>query len=138
MSDEEPVRKTPRLLRNYISFVGVAIVIASLASVCLLFLIEITSKQENPYLGILTYIIFPSILIFGLVVVVVGMIVERRRRRRAAPSDILAYPRLDLNDRHARHAFFTFLFVSFLFISASAFGSYRAFEYTESVEFCGE
>ena len=138
MPDEKPAPKLPSLFRNYISLVGAAIFIASLFSVVLLFLLEITSSGENPYLGILTYIIFPSILIFGLVVVIVGALVERRRRHRAAPSDIAAYPKLDLNDPHSRRAVFVFLFVTFLFISASAFGSYRAFEYTESVGFCGQ
>jgi len=135
---QSPAKKRPSLLRNYISFVGVAIVIASLASVLLLFFIEITSTVENPYVGILTYIIFPSILMFGLLVVGLGMFRERRRRRRSAPDAIMAYPKLDLNDPHARHAFLTFLVVTFFFVSASAFGSYRAFEYTESVSFCGQ
>lgn len=130
--------KRPSLFRNYISFVGAAIVIASLASVMLLFFIEMTSTAENPYIGILTYIIFPSILLFGLSVVLVGMILERRRRHRDAPHAITPYPKLDLNDPHARNAFMTFLVVTFFFISASAFGSYRAFEYTESVAFCGQ
>ncbi len=138
MGDEEPIGKAPSIFRNYISFVGAAIAIASLASVSLLFLIEISSHQQNPYLGILTYIILPSILIFGLFVIAVGMFFERRRRRRAAPSDILAYPKLDLNDSHARRAAFIFLFVTSLFISASAFGSYKAYEYSESVAFCGK
>ena len=55
--------KAPSLFRNYISMVGGAIVIASFVSICLLFLIEITSSQENPYLGILTYILLPSIFL---------------------------------------------------------------------------
>jgi hypothetical protein len=130
--------KPPSLFQNYISFVGAAIVVASLVSVTLLFLIEIGSNGENPYLGILTYIIFPSILIFGLAVLIFGMLRERRRRRHASPEDIALYPRLDLNDPHARRAFFTFLMVTFVFVSASAFGSYRAYEYTESVNFCGQ
>lgn len=138
MSDEQLAGKKPSLFRNYISFVGAAIVIASLASVLLLFFIEITATDENPYVGILTYIIFPSILILGLAIVFVGMMLERRRRHRSAPDAILRYPKLDLNDPHARRAFLTFLIITFFFVSASAFGSYRAFEYTESVAFCGE
>jgi hypothetical protein len=139
MGEIEPLApKKPSLFRNYISFVGAAITIASLASVLLLFFIEITSTFENPYVGILTYIIFPSILMFGLFVVALGMILERRRRRRTAPDAITAYPKLDLNDPHARRAFLAFLVVTFFFISASAFGSYRAFEFTESVGFCGQ
>src|SRR6266571_2933429 len=139
MDEIEPlVPLRPSLFRNYISFVGAAIAIASLASVLLLFFIEITSTFENPYLGILTYIIFPSILMFGLLVVVLGILREHVRRRRLLPDEIRSYPRLDLNDPHSRRAFFTFLLVTFLFVSASGFGSYRAYEYTDSVNFCGQ
>jgi NapC/NirT cytochrome c family, N-terminal region len=138
-SETRELRDTlPSLFRNYISFVGAAITSAALVSVVLLFLVEMTSKQENPYLGILTYIIFPSILVFGLVVVVVGIMIERRRRHTGTPSEVAAYPRLDLNDPRARKAFFVFLFITSLFVAASAFGSYKAYEYTESVSFCGE
>ncbi len=130
--------RPPSLARNYISFVGLAIVVASVTSDLLLFLIEITSPTENAYIGILTYIILPSIMFLGLFVTAAGMIWERRRRRRVAPGSLMAYPKLDLNNPHTRRSFLTFLVVTFFFISASAFGSYRAFEYTESVTFCGE
>ena len=139
VDETEPANvKPPRLFRNYISFVGAAITSAGFVSMVLLFLVEITSKQENPYLGILTYIILPSILFLGLFVVAVGMLIERRRRRMGKPAEIAAYPRLDLNDAHSRHVFFVFLLITFLFVCASAFGSYKAYEYTESVAFCGE
>jgi hypothetical protein len=139
VGEVEPIHpKPPSLFRNYISFVGGAIVIASFVSVVLLFLVEITSKHENPYLGILTYIILPSILIFGLAVVIAGRMIERRRRHRASPTQVSAYPKLDLNDPISRRAFFIFLVITFLFVSASAFGSYRGYEYTESVNFCGQ
>src|SRR2546427_10821121 len=112
---EQTVPKPPGIFRNYISLVGAAIVIASLVSVVLLFLIEITSRGDNPYLGILTYVIFPSILMFGLFVVGVGIVRERRRRRRASPEEIAAYPRLDLNDPRTRRAVFAFLSITFVF-----------------------
>ena len=95
--------KPPGLFRNYISFIGGAITVASLVSLVLLFLVEITSKQENPYLGLLTYILIPSVLIFGVLVIIVGMILERRRRRKGKSSQIPTYPTFDLNDPRARH-----------------------------------
>src|SRR5438067_12318996 len=82
---EQLAPKPPSVFRNYISLVGAAIVIASLVSVVLLFFIEITSRAENPYLGILTYIIFPSILMFGLSVVFVGMLIDRIRSYSVMP-----------------------------------------------------
>jgi len=129
--------RPPTLMRNYISFVGIAIAVAAITSDILLFLIEITGNTENAYIGIMTYIIIPSVMILGLFVVLVGMVIERRRRRRSTPDDILAYPMLDLNNAHTRRTFMVFLVFTFVFISASAFGSYKAFEYSESVVFCG-
>ena len=58
MSDEAKSSiKAPTLFRNYISFAGAVIAAASLASIFLLFLIEITKAADNPYLGIVTYVI---------------------------------------------------------------------------------
>jgi hypothetical protein len=55
MSDEaQPPVRAPTLFRNYISFAGAVIVAASLASIILLFFIELTEAGENPYLGIVT------------------------------------------------------------------------------------
>jgi len=135
---ESSTAKAPTLFRNYISFVGAVIVAASLVSIILLFLIEITGRAENPYLGIFTYVILPSFLIFGIMVIVVGMLLERRRRRRFPESDIAAYPKIDLNVPHQRNIVVTLTGIAFVFIFMSAFGSYRAYEYSESVEFCGK
>jgi nitrate/TMAO reductase-like tetraheme cytochrome c subunit len=131
-------QKHPGLFRNYVSFFGAAIVAASLASIILLFLIELTSGTDNPYLGIVTYVMLPGALITGLLTIFVGMYFERRRRRRLAPGEIPAYPSLDLNDPRRRRTFLTFLAVTFIFIFMSAFGSYRAYEFSESVTFCGQ
>jgi nitrate/TMAO reductase-like tetraheme cytochrome c subunit len=139
MSDEVPARvKAPTLFRNYVSFAGAVIVAASFTSIILLFLIELTKAADNPYLGIVTYVILPGFLIIGLVIIVVGMLLERRRRKRSPDFEIAAYPRIDLNDPRQRRIAFTLLGASFVFIFMSAFGSYRAYEYSESVEFCGK
>ncbi|MBK9153076.1 MAG: NapC/NirT family cytochrome c [Chloracidobacterium sp.] len=148
MSDEvkapdgglEPEEKpqVPGLFRNYISFIGFAIAAASLISIALLFLIEITSGSENPYTVLVTYILLPSVLVFGLAVAVVGALLERRRRRKYPESGLAAYPVLDLNDPARRRSLVVFMCVLFAFLFMSAFGSYRAFEYTESTAFCGQ
>src|SRR6185369_15094110 len=132
------MQNLPSLTRNYISFAGLVIVLASLLCIVLLFLIDLTQRTENPYFGVVTYVVLPAFLILGLIIVVVGMIRERRRRRRNPDADIPAYPRIDFNDPRQRRIT-TFLLVgSFLFVCMSAFGSYKAYEYTESVSFCGE
>lgn len=138
--DEETdaVQKTPSLFHNYISLVGAAIVLACLASILLLFLIEITGTNTTPYIGIFAWVILPSILVFGLIVIGIGVMVQRRRRRSLSHSEIAAYPTIDLNDPRRRRFFLIFVALTFVFVSVSAFGSYRAFEHTESVAFCGQ
>jgi nitrate/TMAO reductase-like tetraheme cytochrome c subunit len=139
MSDEKHASKrSPTLFRNYISFAGALIVIAAVVSILLLFFIELTQTADNPYLGIITYIILPTFLVLGLLVIVAGMLIERRKRRRSPASEIPPFPKIDLNDPRQRHWTIAVLALSFIFICASAFGSYRAYEYTESVEFCGQ
>ena len=135
---KEVARKSPGLYRNFISLVGAAVVFASIISIVLLFLSEMLGEREHPYLGIFTYIILPAILMMGLAIVLFGMLLERRRRRRSGSSSIAPFPMIDLNDPRRRRSLFTFLGLTFVFLFVSAFGSYRAYEYTESVDFCGK
>src|SRR5215208_6727664 len=107
-------KSSPTLLRNYISFAGLVIVIAAVVSILLLFLIELTQTADNPYLGIVTYIILPAFLVFGLLVIAIGMLFERRRRRRSPTSEIAAYPRVDLNEPRQRRLAIVLLTLAFV------------------------
>ncbi|MEP6947383.1 MAG: NapC/NirT family cytochrome c [Acidobacteriota bacterium] len=130
--------RRPSLFRNFISYAGLAIVAASVTSLVLLLLIEYTSPSENPYTGLITFIAIPTIVVAGLFITLVGIIWERRRRINMTDAQIAAFPVLDLNNPQRRRSLAIFLAVSFIFLFASAFISYRAFEYTESVTFCGQ
>lgn len=133
--------KKPSLFRNFISFAGFVVVVASLTSIVLLFLlemIEMSGGHDNPYTVLVTYILLPSVLVFGIFIVLLGAFLERRRRRRDPDSGITPYPVIDLNDPLRRRKLMVLLAGIFLFLFISAFGSYRAFEYTESVSFCGQ
>ena len=108
--DEETdaAQKTPGLFRNYISLVGAALVLACLASILLLFLIEVTGTNSSPYVGIFAWVLLPSILVFGLIIIAIGMLVERRRRRSLSKFEAATYPTLDLNDPRRRRFFLIF------------------------------
>lgn len=130
--------KVPSLWQNYISLAGFVIAGSSIAGIILLFMLELTASEESPYLGILIYIMLPGFMIFGLLVALAGAGIERRRRRKLSPEEIAAYPILDLNGPRRRRIFLAFVAGAFLFIMVSAFGSYRAYEFTESNTFCGQ
>ena len=102
---EDPDRTpTPSLLRNFVSFIGIIIAAAAITSFVLLFLLEMTGHNENPYSVLVTYIFVPSILVFGLAVMLLGALIERRRRLSRAPGDLSKYPVLDLNDPRRRRS----------------------------------
>ena len=56
----------PSMIRNYISYFGLAVTAASLTSFILLLLIALTGANDNPYTDLVTFILIPSILVFGL------------------------------------------------------------------------
>jgi nitrate/TMAO reductase-like tetraheme cytochrome c subunit len=134
---KEVLNQLRLLLRNPVSLAGVALALVSLANFFFLFLIDLISEKPSPYVGILAYMVAPGFLILGLVLIVIGYVFERRRKI-AEIEDFPRYPRIDLNDPAQRGtaAFFVSFLVAFVFLSA--IGSYKAYEYTDSVQFCGQ
>jgi hypothetical protein len=131
-------RGMPSLLNNWVSIFGIILAASSFFAAACLVAIDLFRGLGNPYMGILTYIIAPLFLVAGLVLISGGVLWERRRRRRLRPGEIPRYPRIDFNVPHERLAFAGVVSVTFLFLLFTALGSYRTYEFTESVTFCGK
>jgi len=137
-TSDEGGNKAPGLIRNPVSLIGAALAAISLANILFLFFLTLVSRRPSPYLGILAFMVFPALLILGLLLVPIGMWRERRRRRKAAPTAIPRFPKIDLNLPAQRNAFGFFVAFSAVFVLLTATGSYRAYEFTDSVQFCGQ
>jgi len=122
------------LLRNPVSLAGVALAIVGLANIFLFVLIDLISHKPSPYIGILAYMISPAFFVLGLILMLVGGLIERRKK--VAPTAF--YPVVDLNDRAQRSAVISFVTFLVVFAAVSAAGSYKAYEFTDSVQFCGQ
>ncbi len=123
------------LFRNWISFIGIVVAIGALFSFLLLFVLDAIAKFSNPYVSLLTYMLVPAFLIGGISLTFGGAWLERRRRARGTGSTSL---QIDLNRPRDRRVLVTFIAGSVAFLLLSAIGSYNAFNFTESVTFCGE
>jgi nitrate/TMAO reductase-like tetraheme cytochrome c subunit len=130
-------RKKPELslFNNMISIFGFIVAIVFLIGEALIIVVDLTLGHENPYVGILIYIVGPSILIFGLLLVPIGMWIEHRRRVQGKSTGKI--PVFDLNQPRHRTYLTIFSVVTLLFLSLSMVGSYQAFHITESNAFCG-
>lgn len=141
-ADQQSPSKLSRRLRelvgNPLSLAGAALALVSLANIVFLFLIDLTSAKPSPYIGILAYMVAPGFFILGLFLVVAGIWYDRRKQRSREAGEAVRYWRIDFSDPTQRGTFAFFLSFVIVFILMSVVGSYRAYQFTDSVQFCGQ
>jgi hypothetical protein len=76
-------------------------------------------------------------MILGLLLIPIGMIIKRRKMSREVDPKKTRYPLIDLNDVRHRNAFVVFTIATVVILFLSTFGSFEAYHFTESVDFCG-
>ena len=128
--------KLPESVYNWISLIGATIASISFFMIVFLFVLSTFLNQGGSYIGLVIYIILPAFLIAGLILIPVGMFWKKKQIRKHGKDDH-KLPFIDLNNERHRNAFTIFIFGTIIFLFVSAIGSYEAFHYTESVEFCG-
>ncbi len=128
--------KLPNSYYNTMSFFGS--LIAGFCFILIVFLFVITSvfTDGGGYIGLITFIILPMIMIVGLLMIPLGMYLKTRREERSGKEET-RWKVIDLNNKRTRNAMIIFVVGTFVILFASAIGSYNAFHYTESNEFCG-
>jgi nitrate/TMAO reductase-like tetraheme cytochrome c subunit len=124
-----------RLLRNWFSLAGLVITVGSLFSFLLLFVLDSVAHFANPYIGILTYLVSPGFLIIGLLLTSAGTLWQRHQLRAAGQTPAF---QIDLSRPRDRRILGTFIAGSVCFLLISALGSYKTYQFTESVQFCGQ
>ena len=135
--DSSAPERAPSVFQNWISLVGVVLAACALLAVLFLVAMDFLRGFENPYMGILTYIVAPTFLTLGLLLVAAGALWERKRRHHLAPGVVPRYLRIDFNIPHHRNMFLGVSIVTVVFLMITAFGSYQTYHFTESVQFCG-
>jgi hypothetical protein len=126
--------KIPKTIYNWLSITGFILAVNSAILILVLFIFSELTPSTNIYNGVFTYVIMPVILVIGLILIPIGMLIRRKRIKGAEER----WPVLDLNNPRQRQNLILISIFTFLFLIVSAMGSYEAFNYTESVEFCGK
>lgn len=129
--------KVPKSFFNWLSITGFILAVNSLVLIMILFVISMTSQESSTYLGVYTYIVIPTFLVIGLILIPLGMLIKVRKSKEAEETGE-KWPILNLNLKKQRRTLLSVSIITMLFLITSAMGSYMAFQYTESVEFCGK
>lgn len=126
--------------RHWVSLAGVMIALISAVVIVMLFAMGLTGFHGGPYLGILTYLILPMVVVLGLLMIPFGVWLKRRseaaalRRHDAAPPGL---PVIDLNDARTRGVLLASVVVGMVCLVVVAGATYKGVEVMESVAFCG-
>ena len=126
------------LILNPLSMLGILLAAAGFAAGVTLITLDSIGGFSNPYVGIFTYMVVPVILTAGLAFIALGAWRQRRRRLRAGHWDIAPLPTIDLNRPSHFAAVVSVVLVTIAFAAISSVGSYHAYNFTESVTFCGQ
>jgi nitrate/TMAO reductase-like tetraheme cytochrome c subunit len=123
---------------NPISLAGGAITSASGVTMIGYWLVEMFGRPyDNPYLGIIFFLILPALFIAGLLLIPAGLFLRRRKLQKAGqiPAE---FPRIDLNDRIFRRGLDIVLLSTIANLLVVSIATYRGAAYMDSPQFCGQ
>ncbi|OGU58829.1 MAG: hypothetical protein A2X64_09475 [Ignavibacteria bacterium GWF2_33_9] len=127
----------PIFFYNPISITGSIISVFAFLAFIILTIIEFIATETGAYTGIITFVGMPSILLFGILLIIIGSFRENRRllKVEVAPEEKL--PVIDLNNPKHQAALIVSTVAIVILVSATVYGSFKAYEYMDSDEFCG-
>jgi len=123
---------------NPVSLAGGAITTASGVTMIGYWLVELFGRpNDNPYLGIIFFLLLPALFIAGLLLIPVGLLARRKKLQKAGqiPAE---FPKIDLNDRVFRHGLDIVFVATIVNLLVVATASYRGSAYMDSPQFCGQ
>jgi NapC/NirT cytochrome c family, N-terminal region len=125
------------LSNNWLSLAGVVLV--TTATVLWLFLLPSTLRgnPENPYIGILSYLVLPVPFFAGLILIPLGIWLKRKREGYAGlyPPD---FPAPSWRNKELRRLVYFVAATTFVNIVIGGELGYGAVNYMDSVSFCGQ
>ncbi len=123
---------------NPISLAGGAATTASGVTMVAYWLVELFGRpNDNPYLGIIFFLILPALFIAGLVFIPIGIFVRRKQLQKVG-SIPAEFPKIDLNDKIFRHGLDIVLVATIANLLLVSVASYRGAAYMDSPQFCGQ
>jgi len=119
------------LTRHWLSLVGVFLVTTAVISWLFVLPQQMRGHSENPYIGIIVFLIVPAVFFAGLALIPIGVYLSKRQIRK-----VLVEGAFDRRVAVQRLAWF-FGITTFLNVLIGTQLTYRAVKHMETPQFCG-
>jgi nitrate/TMAO reductase-like tetraheme cytochrome c subunit len=119
------------LTRHWLSLLGAALVTTAVISWLFVLPLHVRGHVDNPYIGIVIFLILPIVFFIGLALIPIGVYMSKRR-----VADWLEEPVVDRRTALRRLAWFLGI-TTLLNILVGTQITYRAVHYMETPDFCG-
>ncbi|MBM2814204.1 MAG: Cytochrome c family protein [Ignavibacteria bacterium] len=126
----------PVVFYNPLTMGGALLSLISFVAILFLMALEYFNHNTKAYVGIITFVILPGILMIGVLLVIIGAFKEHRRLLAGENPD-KQLPVIDLNNPKHQIATIVFSVLTILILTVTVISSFKAYEYTDSDEFCG-
>ncbi|MGA2296643.1 MAG: cytochrome C, partial [FCB group bacterium] len=95
-------KKLPDAFYNPMTLAGFYITVIAFFSIVFMFIMDMFAVNPNPYLGLITYLLSPGIMVFGVLMILFG-IRRRYKKIKSGKYDVKKLPVIDFNNpRHLR------------------------------------
>lgn len=116
---------------------GIALTTASALIFLGLLVLDLMDVLQNPYAGIVVFVLVPLLFVVGLLLIPLG--IRRERRRLIAEGAVEpGWPTLDLRDQNLRRSLGFVAVATLVNVLILSMASFGAVHYTESQAFCGQ
>jgi nitrate/TMAO reductase-like tetraheme cytochrome c subunit len=123
---------------NPFSLAGGAITTAAGVTMIAYWLMEFFGRpNDNPYLGLIFFLLLPALFIAGLMLIPVGVWARRKKLQKAGQIP-LEFPKVDFNEPIFRHGIDIVLVATILNLLVVSVATYRGAAYMDSPQFCGQ
>jgi NapC/NirT cytochrome c family, N-terminal region len=117
---------------HWLSLLGIGLAATALISWLFVLPVHLRGHVDNPYLGIVVFLIIPIVLVAGLAMIPAGVFLARRRARRRLAEHVV-------DRKVALRRLLGFLGgVTLVNVVVGTQATYRAVEHMETVQFCGQ
>jgi NapC/NirT cytochrome c family, N-terminal region len=131
------VTRHDALVRHPLAIFGALITTASGVGFVALALAIVAGLFENPYAGLVVFVLLPGIFVLGLLLIPAGIALQRRKLRRH-PDAAVDWPVLDFGRTEVRRATLLITALTAVNVIIILIGGYGGLHWMESPSFCGQ